>query len=388
MRPGHCLPLLVLACTARPGQSPFVPASGSPLALESGGSNVALGDLNGDGHLDLAVGAGRACAITVLWGDGTGGFASAPNASIALGAPPGEMVLADFDRDGKLDLGIASHDSYAVAVLLGDGRGGFAPAPGSPFAAASGGKPHNHGLAVGDANEDGHLDLVTIQSDDGTVAVLLGNGRGGFSPAPAPPFTVGPSPYPPALGDLDGDGHLDIAVPETGMGRYWREHRSLARTITLLLGDGSGGFRPAPGSPLTVTAGPYYVALGDLDGDGALDLVATHDDAELVTILLNDGKGRFRPAPQSPLEIGRRAWEVVIIDANADGKSDLVLGTGDSVTVLLGDGSGGFSPAPGSPLVVGRGAWRLAVGDLDHDGKLDVVTSNVESSSISVLLGR
>ncbi len=363
MRPHPYLPLLVLACAARSPQAPFVPASGSSVAIEGGTSNVEVGDVNGDGRLDFVVAAGKTSTVAIFLGDGKGGVASAPNVSIALGAPPSEMVLADLNRDGKLDLAIASHDSYGVAVLLGDGRGGFASAPGSPFPAASGGHPHNHGLVVGDANEDGHLDLVTVQSDDETIAVLLGDGSGGFLPASASPFAVGPGPYPPALGDLDGDGHLDVAVPASGTGRYYREHQSLARTITLLLGDGKGHFLPAPSSPLSVVEGPYFVALGDLDGNGTLDLVATHDDSDRVTVLLNDGNAGFTPAPQSPLAIGRRAWKVLVIDANSDRKNDLVLSTGDSVTVLLGDGRGRVSAAPGSPLVAGRGGppWAISI---------------------------
>jgi len=243
-------------------------------------------------------------------------------------------------------------------------------------------------LQAGDTNEDGHLDLVTVQSADGTVAVLLGDGRGGFEPATSSPFAVGPSPYPPALGDIDQDGHVDIAVPETGTGRHFREHGSLARTVTLLVGDGRGGFLPAAGSPLTVTEGPFFAALADLDGDGTLDLVATHDDSDLMTLLLGDGNGRFRASPHSPIAIGRRSWKAVLSDVNSDRRNDVVLGTGDSVTVLLGDGQGGFSPASGSPFATGRGTWCIAVGDVNGDGRPDIATANLESRDVTVLLGR
>jgi hypothetical protein len=388
MRVHACLLLVALACKARSPQPLFVAAPGSPLQLQEGASNVALGDVNGDRLPDLVLCAGKKAAITILAGDGRGGFQSAQGEGIDLESPPGELVLADLNRDGKLDLGIASHDSYGIVVLLGDGRGGFAPAPGSPFASAIGSAPHNHGLQAADANEDGLLDLVAVQSADGTVAVLLGDGRGGFAPAPSSPFTVGPSPYPPALGDIDRDGHVDIAVPETGTGRYFREHGSLARTVTLLLGDGRGGFRPAESSPLTVTEGPFFAALADLDGDGALDLLATHDDSDLVTLLLGDGEGRFRSPPHSPIAIGRRSWMAVVLDVNSDRKNDVVLGSGEGVTVLLGDGHGRLTPATGSPFATGRGTWRIAVGDVNGDGRPDLATANLETSDVSVLLGR
>src|SRR5688572_1945333 len=270
---GQGLLLLVLTCVDGCPEASFSHAPGSPFVIEGGAGNLALGDVDQDGYPDVVIAAGEGQAVSWLRGDGTGRFAPTPFApdpvapdpggALPLDVVPGEMLLADLNEDLALDLAIASHDHYGVILLLGDGEGGFAPAPGSPFPAASGGTPHNHGLRAGDVNEDGHVDLVTVQSEDCSVALLLGDGRGAFSSPPAPPFPVGPSPYPAALGDLDGDGHLDIAVPEIGTGRYYREHQELARTITLLLGDGQGGFAAAPDSPLTVTPGPFFVALGD-----------------------------------------------------------------------------------------------------------------------------
>jgi hypothetical protein len=227
-----------------------------------------------------------------------------------------------------------------------------------------------------------------VNSDAGNIAVLLGDGRGAFSPAPESPFAAGPGPYPAALGDVDGDGHLDVVVPDSGTGQYSREHGSLARTVVVLLGDGRGGFHLAPYSPINVIAGPYFATLADLDGDARLDLVVAHDDTSSITILLNDGEKGFRPAPQSPLDIGNRAFQVAVADMNGDRRSDLVLATGNSITVLLGDGHGRFAHAPGSPFAAGRGAWTLGVGDVKEDGKPDVVTSNVESEDLHVLIGQ
>src|SRR6187402_1117308 len=212
--------LLILGCSAKRPAWEFGPAPGTPLAIAGGASSVALGDVDGDGRLDLVVAAGDSARLTVLRGDGSGRFAALPGATLELGAPPGEWQLADLDGDGRLDLALASHDSYEVTVLLGDGRGRFLPAPAASAGIAGGGDAHNHGLELGDADEDGHPDLVTVQSSDDCVALLLGDGRGAFALAPGSPVAVGPGPYPPALGDLDGDGHLDIVVPETGTGRH------------------------------------------------------------------------------------------------------------------------------------------------------------------------
>ncbi|MGZ5454626.1 MAG: FG-GAP repeat domain-containing protein, partial [Candidatus Aminicenantales bacterium] len=108
----------------------------------------------------------------------------------------------------------------------------------------------------------------------------------------------------------------------------------------------------------------------------------------LLTVLLNDGQGRFRPSPGSPVDIGERGGEVVLADFNHDGKLDLATGTAaHHLAVWLGDGAGRFSAAPGSPYSAPRGPWRLAVGDLNGDGKPDLVVAGVEAGSITVLLG-
>ncbi|MBI4462235.1 MAG: VCBS repeat-containing protein, partial [Acidobacteria bacterium] len=107
------------------------------------------------------------------------------------------------------------------------------------------------------------------------------------------------------------------------------------------------------------------------------------------TILLGDGTARFAPAPASPLDIGYRGGQVLLADYNRDGHPDLATGTsGNNVVVFLGDGRGGFRAAPGSPYAVGRGPWRLATADLNRDGKLDLITANFDSHNVTVLLGR
>jgi hypothetical protein len=155
--------------------------------------------------------------------------------------------------------------------------------------------------------------------------------------------------------------------------------------LTLLVGDGRGGFRTSQ-APLR-TGEPWFVAIGDVNGDRKPDLVVTHHELRQLTVLLGDVSGRFREAGGSPLNLGHNAWQIVLADVNRDGRTDLIAAAGDGVRVMLGDGSGGFQPAPHSPFATGRGTWRLATGDVNRDGKIDMVTSNSESNTVSVLLG-
>ncbi len=361
----------------------FEPAPGSPITVAAVG-NVCVGDMNNDGIPDLVVTTGRPDNVTVLLGRGDGQFRN-PASKVAVNENPGDMVLGDVNADRKLDLAFVSHDSYNVTLLLGDGKGGLSAAANSPVVMKEGQHPHTHGLALGDLDRNGKVDLVTVNNSDNDISIALGDGHGNFTRGSAT-FAVGPSPYPLALGDLNNDGFPDMVATTTATGPRRREQLPFSRALTLLLADGRGGFRASP-LPLR-TGQPWFVALGDLNGDHKPDLVATHHDQSQLTVLLGDGKGAFTETSSSPFDFGHSAFQVVLADVNRDGKLDALAASGNSVRVMLGDGRGGFQTAPGSPIITGGGTWRIDLGDLNKDGKLDVVTSNSESQNISVLLGR
>jgi hypothetical protein len=356
----------------------YKPAPSSPLSIPGGGHSFVAGDVDKDGHIDLVVAENK--KLSVMLGDGKGRFAPASVPATPVTGVAGEMLLADFNRDGVLDFAGSHHDRYEVVLLLGRGDGTFTNAPGSPFSARAPGKrPHTHALAAADVNQDGKLDLISANNEDGDISVLLGDGKGGFTRAPGSPFSCGPSPYPIAVADVNGDSNLDIVVPNTAPG---------PTTITVLLGDGRGEFRAAPRSPFKANDRAYFVAVADLNGDSKPDIVATHDDASIATLHLGDGKGNFVPANNSPLELGNRGWSVVPVDLNRDGKIDLAFGAEHGVAVFLGDGRGGFQRAAGSPFRTGRGTWRIEVIDVNHDDKPDFISNNVESNDISILLAQ
>lgn len=168
---------LAVSCSTTIAQRPLLSsAPGSPIAVGDSPGCIATGDVNRDGKLDLVV-AGK-FGTNVLLGGGDGGFRVPPGGTLREAAPPTEMVLADLNRDGRLDLALANHDSYAAVVaaagvgvraMLGDGRGGFRKAPGSPFATGRGAWQ----LVVGDWNGDGKPDVATSDLESGTVTVLL-----------------------------------------------------------------------------------------------------------------------------------------------------------------------------------------------------------------------
>ncbi|HKO62204.1 MAG TPA: VCBS repeat-containing protein [Pyrinomonadaceae bacterium] len=375
--------LILTSCNAGQTQ-PSLFAPGVRIALPSKPSNVELADLNKDGRLDLIVASDEAKTVMVMMGEkGDLPFRAATARTFTLAESPGEIAVGDVNGDGRLDLALDHHDSYNVTLLLGDANGSFSPAPNSPIVMKQGQHPHTHGLGMGDFNGDGKLDLATVNNEDNDISVALGDGRGGFTNAPQSPFAVGPSPYPLTLADVNTDGRLDIVSNSSGTGPNRAQLLAASRSLTLLIGDGQGGFKRND-VPLR-TGQPWFAAVGDLNGDRKPDIVATHHDQSMLTVLLGDGAGGFREIAGSPVDMGHNVWRAALADVNGDKRLDVIAAGGDSVRVMLGDGAGNFKPAP-NPYTTAPGTWRVVIGDLNQDNKPDIVTSNTDSSSVTVLL--
>jgi hypothetical protein len=368
--------LFLFSCEAqKPPNSMLEQAPGSPIAMSCSPGNITAGDLDNDGNPDLVVTCGQKRILTLLKGRGNGQFDIIGN-TLQLTYPPHEIVIGDMNKDGNADLVIGSHDSYTIVILKGDGKGNFSPSPDSVIM-RKGTTPHTHGLGIGDMNGDTHMDIVTANSSDHDVSVMLRNGNGNFSAAAGSPFPVLLAPYPLTIGDVNSDGHLDVASTTT--------HANY-RSLTLLFGDGKGNFQRSD-IPLR-TSDPWFVSMGDINNDQIPDMVMTHTERSELTVLTGNGNKQFTEVSGSPFNLGSSAWHVALADMNRDGNADVLAAANNGVRVLLGDGKGQFKPAPGSPFQSGKGTWHLAVTDVNGDGKMDVVTSNLESNNLSVLLGK
>jgi hypothetical protein len=302
-----------------------------------------------------------------------------PPSRIAIGEArsPSAIAAGDFNGDGKMDVVVASEGSNDVTVLLGDGRGGLRQGASVP----AGANPAE--IFVGDFDRDGYPDLAIANHDTSFVTILLGDGKGGFRPAPGSPLTVHSKPHPHTVDgcDANGDGNLDLVIDS------WEEER-----LTLLLGDGKGGFQ-TPGLPIEVGRKPYRnLKLRDVNGDGKCDIVAPSYGKGVVTILLGDGRGNFKAG--DPIPAGPAPFTVDVGDLNRDGNPDLAFSnysgqitdpSKDAITFLLGDGKGGFRPGP--RLSTGRGPFQLCSGDVNGDGFADVATANYGDSELTVAFG-
>lgn len=325
-------------------------------------------DFNGDGRLDLLVSCAGGDSVSLLVGDGRGGFGP----SRAFPAMPGAhmMAIGDWNGDTKPDVAVSAHDANEMILLKNDGRGSFVRLP--PVPVFTEGKPHNHGLAAGDVNEDGHADVTFGHQEIGSIAVLLGDGKSGFLAGPGSPVSVGRAPYPHTLADVNGDRHLDLVVPDVQGNR-----------IRLLAGDGQGRFRPLPEVSTGIDR-PFFVVAQDVNGDRALDLIVTHDDTHRVAALLGDGRGGFRHAASSPFEGRGASWKCDVADLNGDGKMDLALAGGGSIRIFDGDGRGAFRFQ--STLSTRGESWEVIVKDVNGDKRADVVAPSGSAGVVHVFL--
>jgi VCBS repeat protein len=307
------------------GSGGFGAAPGSPVAAGDGPVGVEAADLNGDGKADLAVANGRSENLTVLLGDGTGGFGAAPGSPFPVGGSPGDIAAADLNGDGDVDLALPVwQNNWRIAILLGDGAGGFAPAPGSPV--ALGVRFGTTEIALADLNGDAKRDLLIANGDSRTLSIRFGDGLGGFGAARA--VAAGNAPSSLAVADLNADGRPDLAVG-TGASATGGH----APRLAILLGNGAGSFRHAAGSPKAVPGTPSSVEVADVNADRRLDVAVANLDADSVSVLIGNGAGRFRPATDSPFP-APPPTELSAADLNADGKVDFAVASPQGFLIL------------------------------------------------------
>ena len=361
------------------GQTPTFGALGTyATGTGTNPQRVAVADMNGDGKRDALVTNAGTNTVALLLGNGSGGFTlQSPAAPIGAGTSPRAVAVADVNLDGRPDAVVANYTTGTLAVLLGNGSGGLAlqtPAP-------STGGTNPTSLVMADVNGDGKPDALTTNSNGGNLGVLLGNGSGGFTYQSSSPATGGSIPYAVAVADVNADGKLDALVGNYDNG-----------TLGVLLGNGAGGFTLQATTPATGATGsvPYSVAVADVNGDGKPDALVANYGTSTLGVLLGNGSGGFTLQASSPSTgAGSRPSSVVVADVNGDGKRDAVVANSSSgrLGILLGDGSGNFTLQTTTlPAGASSSSFSLAVADVNGDFKPDALTVSFSDNSLSVQL--
>jgi hypothetical protein len=402
----------------RPGPSEgfAIPAE---LRAGLGPVRIALGDLDGDGDLDLVSANQVSRDLSLFLGDGAGGFAPERRQAVP-GDEPQQVLAAALRSPGRSDLGVLGLKGVTVLRMAEDGQ----LAPASSFALEEGFTARGLGaLAAADLDQDGQLDLVVGAASLRELAVLRGRGDGSFSAAVS--LVLKGAPRAVRGADIDGDGDVDIAtgLSTASAAIVWNDGGARSPDVSFSL-------RPIP-----LGVEPHGLTLADLDGDGSREVATGNGDSGLVTVvgsrgtpelrLLHsivlqghlaaiaaadlDGDGRPELAvvrhqgsavltmlrrsegagPEYRVSgnyaMGARPFFLAASDLNGDGREDLLSADeGDNaISIYFNDGEGSLRPRVSIPA--GSGPIGAALGDFDGDGTLDVAVANQVSSSISLL---
>ena len=335
---------------------------GAPRVFATGGvqaEDIAAGDLDNDGDIDLAVTHFQTNDVTVFLNDGSGWFTPSTPVSVHDGNSIGPIKLGDFDQDGDLDI-VVGTSQQRVSVLLNNGDGTFAPYLSYPAFSL----PAD--IVVQDIDHDGDVDLVCPGWNG---LSLLRNDGGGVFEDELLILDVSLDLVSGAVGDVDGDWDCDIVQLD-----------SYYDSISIVDNE-----RPFVSVARAYAARNYAktLAVAELTGDAALDIISASRSSSAVLLWPNDGSGGFSPYIEIPAGQGVEA--VVPADMNGDGLTDMVLASSvDRIHVLINSGSGTFQ----SPVLFSttdRPA-ALCAADFNGDGAVDIATANGMNNTISVLI--
>jgi adhesin/invasin len=323
---------------------------------------LASGDFNEDGNLDIITANGYPGNFTFMEGHGDGRFG--PLSLLTSYGAVG-LGVADFDLDGDLDVIGSSSNFSELSMSRNLGDGSFSETEYFDLTPYS-----SEQLSVGDFNEDGYPDVVTHGA--GLFVVSINDAIDGFEPVQVYTSTVslGGGERTMSVGYFNGDDHLDLA------GTYINTDE-----LAIVFGNGDGTF----GLPLQLSTADYprRMVSGDLNQDGWDDLVVCASEADVVQVFFSNGNGTF----QSPINLtsGNNPNGATILDANLDGKMDAAIGYVDSdeIVIFLGN-NGSFGTGISTTAPTGSNVSGLNKVDMNNDGKVDIVAALYQTNQASI----
>jgi cysteine-rich repeat protein len=323
----------------------FVP----PSTLNATGGDVVVFDLDQDGFEDIIAADNNSSTVSLLFGDGLGGFSQQ---TFAAGGTALSTAVADFNEDGLFDLITGNVATNDVGLFIGLGNRLF----GTPVIVASNFIGPRDIIAA-DFDNDGHQDAAIAALEARKIVVLFGNGDGTFD-APLV-LSVGQT-IAVNTGDFNGDGLLDLV-----------SSNFLDNSLNILINQGNGTI--SNGITIATSVHPRMVKTADFNNDGKIDIFVPFELGQSLGVFLGNGNGTFQGEINTPA--GVETHDAVITDLNADGKLDVIVTSfvAGELRIFFGNGNGTFQP----PTVIFTGLPVFAIdsGDFNRDGLLDITTA-------------
>ena len=388
-------------------------------------SFLAVGDLNNDGRLDIAVTNYDANNIDIFLGSGMGTFILFTIYSTGDGSSPYMLTIVDLNKDNHLDIIVANNNANNIGIFYGFGNASFA----TQQIYSSGSSSSPIWINVADFNNDDWLDIAVANNNINNVGVFLGNSDGYFGNQTTYSTGYDSNPYSITVGDFNKDNRLDIAAANTGTNNvaillghpnkdstnqiddiidtstqpssitdhnynhanqtnstnaYW-----ISNNIPVLLGDYYASFLSQISYSTGSSSLPYSIAISDLNNDTHMDIIVANSGNENIGILYGYGNASFTTETIYPIGIGSNPQYVIVDDFNKDNKLDVAVTNprNDEIIVLLGSGNGTFSTELVYSTDSGSNPKSLEVGDLNNDSYLDLVVANEGIDTIGIFFG-
>ncbi|MCX6120405.1 MAG: FG-GAP-like repeat-containing protein [Ignavibacteriales bacterium] len=353
--------------------------------------DIAISDLDGDGKTDVVVSNSSNNTLSIYRNISISGTISSGSFAAKVNVPTGNnpmgVVVSDIDGDGKPDIIVCNGGEATVSVYRNmSTSGSISFAPRVNFQTGAG----VISLAIGDLDRDGKPDIVTANNT--SISVLRNISTiGSTSFASGVHIPASGNPYRAAIKDIDGDGKPDIVITNNTINSV-----SVYQNIGTGYGISSGTFA----LPVYFATGenPIGVAVGDVDGDGKMDMVVANVMGNTISVFQNIGTtgnittGSFAPKVDFSTASAtvNNPYDVALCDLNGDGKPEIVTAnsTSEKVSIFLNICASGNvtldSFAPKVDISTGLAPYGLKIGDIDGDGKPDILTANYFGNSFSI----
>jgi hypothetical protein len=344
----------------------------SSLIFSSQPRSVAVGDFNNDYQIDIAVANSGTNTIGIFLSNGDGTFVDQQTYSTGSASRPYSIVVSDFNNDNYLDIAVANYGTNNIGIFLGNGNGTF-----TNQRVFSTGSSRPLFVTIGDVNKDNRIDFVVANYGTNSIGILLGYGNGSFQDQTTYSTDYDSIPYSLAVGDFNNDNHLDIAVANYG-----------TNNVGIFLGYGDGTFANQQTYTTLPNSNPSSIALGDFNNDHQLDIVVANNGTSNVGLFLGHGNGTFLPQTTYPIGSNSYPQYITIGDFNKDSKLDIVIvdSTNALVHILPGYGNGSFATITTYDDISESSPFWVAIADFNNNNQSDIVVANYGTNHVLVLI--